>query len=128
MSLGDVQTEIVVIDTNVYMKTNGTKWMDLSGSDMGKPVSDTLKNAMGGDNSLDKLIVDPNTVVKKEQDTARNCMQYSAVVTSPKGSPASLNICAVDNLPKYVDVTTDTGKITFEYYDFNSLFLIEKPM
>ncbi len=128
MNIGSLNTEIIVVDANVYMRTTGSAWTDLSNTDTAKPVTDTLKNAMGGTNSIDKLIVDPNTVVKKEQDTARNCMQYNAVVRTPQGTPATLNICAVDNLPKYVDVTSDSGRLTFQYYDYDALFLIEKPM
>jgi hypothetical protein len=128
MNIGSMNAEIVVVDQNVYMRTTASKWSDLSGSDMAKPVTDTLKNAMGGNNSLDKMIVDPNTVVKKEQDTSRNCTQYTAVVRSAQGAPSTLNICAVDQLPKYVDITSDSGKVSFLYYDYNALFMIERPM
>lgn len=125
---GKPNTEVIVVDDSVYMRAEGGAWFDLTGTDTAKSIGGSLRSSMNGDASLDKIGVDPGTVVTKTEDTARSCTKFTSLVRSQSGSPASLEICAVNGLPKYVDITTDTGTISFEYYDFDALFLIERPM
>ncbi|MEK7116293.1 MAG: hypothetical protein AAB879_02780 [Patescibacteria group bacterium] len=121
-------TEIIVVDDSLYMRSSGGKWTDLSGTEAAKVVGSSLKNSLSGDSSVEKIGVDPDAVVKKTRDDARRCDLYKARVRSTDGSPADLEICAADGLPHFVTLTTQHGPFTFEYYKYNELFLIEKPV
>lgn len=120
-------TDIIVVDDSLYMRTQGSKWLDLSGTQTASVLSNALRSALNGDTSLDKVGIDAGVSVKKSRDESRSCDLYKAVVRSSDGSPASLEICAISGLPKYVTITTQKGPFSFEYYDYNVLFLIERP-
>ena len=121
-------TEVIVVDQSLYMRPTGGRWVDLSGTESAKAVGSSLQSALSGNASLDNIGVDPNAVVKKTRDDGRQCDLYKASVKSQDGTPAALEICAAGQLPKFVTITTQQGPFTFEYYDYNTLFLIEKPM
>lgn len=121
-------TEVIVVDQSLYMRPTGGKWVNLSGTESAKAVGASLQNALSGSASLDKIGVDPNAIVKKTRDDGRKCDLYKSSVKSQDGTPGELEICADNQLPKFVTMTTQQGPFTFEYYDYNTLFLIEKPM
>ncbi len=120
-------TEIIIVDDSLYIRPSGGTWTDLSGTEAAKAIGASLRNSLSGDTGLDALGVDPSAVVKKMRDDTRACDLYRAAVRSQDGKPASLEICAIDRLPKYVTITTEQGPLTFEYFDYGKLFLIERP-
>ncbi len=120
--------DIVVVEDSLYLRPQNGAWVDLSGTSSAKSVGTALRNALSGDASLDKIGVDPSSIVKKTRDDGRQCDLFKATVKTPDGKPAALEICAANGLPHYVTITSAQGPLTFEYYDYNALFLIERPI
>lgn len=121
--------EIVAVDSSLYMRVNGQNWLNLSKTPSAQSIGDTLRGALSGDANLDILGSGDTTPVTKSRDSANNCDLYTTTaktVDEKVSYPAS--VCVRDGLPKFLDLQTPQGPIHLEYYDYNELFLIVKPM
>lgn len=129
VELGKSETaEIIVVDTSLYMRVNQQQWLNLSKTSSAKTIGDTLKNALNGDSNLEAIGLDESTPVTKAFNAERGCDMYETSVKSLDGKTNPVHVCVRDGLPKYLDLTTPQGPVYLEYYDYNALFLIEKPL
>jgi hypothetical protein len=129
MTLGTAgTTDIVIIGESIYIRANNGNWVNYSKAPSAKTISDALKKGMGGSSNLEALGVNDNAIVKKTRDEERKCDLFKATVKNAEGAVVSLELCADNKLPKYVQISTPQGPVNIEYYDYNSLFLIEKPI
>lgn len=119
---------IVVVDDNLYLQVGAGKWSNLSNQPSSRTLTDTLKRALSGNSTFDAASASTETLVTKTRDDARACDSYKTTAKTAEGAIVSIEICAEKGLPRYVDMTTDQGPVHISYTDYNTLFLIEKPV
>lgn len=121
-------TELILVDQALYLRPGGASWVNLTGTEAARTLSESLNTVLSGEKSLDAVLVEPTAYVRKDRDPDRACDRYKTTSRGADGSVAALDICAKNGLPSYVQITTDNGPFLLEYYDYNALFLIEKPL
>lgn len=120
--------DIIVVERDLYMRLPPLPWLKLSDTEGGKKMADRMQSTMNGELSIDKLVVDENLVVEKSRDDTRGCDQYATMMKDAQRTDIPVTICIVDGLPKYADIKAKQGDAHVEYYDYNAMFLIERPM
>jgi|GEM_PF-3375509 len=122
------KVEIVIVDNSFFLKADGSQWLDFSNQPSSRAMTDTLKRAMSGNSALDSTGSSDTTLITKTRDESRGCDLYKTTAKAGDGSIVSLEICAENKLPKFVDMTTPQGPVRISYTEYNGLFLIEKPL
>ncbi|GEM_PF-643111 len=122
------KTEIIAVDDSLYLRANNSQWANLSNTQAAQALRASLKQALSGDTSLDKIKLDETALVKKSRDEARQCDLYKTTTRNATSNTTVIEVCAVNGWPKYVSIQGDTHPIEFEYYDYNKVFLIERPV
>lgn len=120
-------TEIIVVDTSLYMRNAKVSWVNFSKSATAKKLGESIRSAMSGDSSLDKLAITASSTITKSTDADNGCDLYASTLQAADGKEIPVSVCAVNGLPKYLTMDSDTGQMRLEYYDYNAVFLIERP-
>ncbi len=122
------KAELIVVDDSLYMKVNDQKWMALSNKKGSKTIGETMKNALNGDANLQNLGLDPKVDIVKSRDDKNSCDRYTTKLKTADGNTSDVQLCIAAGLPTQLDITTPQGPVHIEYYDYNTVFLIEKPI
>lgn len=122
----NTDTELVIIGKSLYIKEQAKEWRDLSTSRGSKTLGEAMRSALT-ENTLDQLVLSDSVTVEKSIDTIQDCVQYVVQVSDENGNK-EMSICAANGLPKILEVTLKDGKNTVEYFDFNEVFSIYKPL
>lgn len=122
------EAEMIAVNDALYMRVNGGSWANLSKTPSAKVIGETLRNALNGDSNLENVAVDESLPISVRFDATRNCELYVTQVRTADSSLNDVQVCVADGLPRYLDLQTAQGPIALRYFDYNSLFLIEKPM
>lgn len=120
-------TEIIVVDTSLYMRNAKVSWVNFSKSATAKKLGESIRSTMSGDSSLDKLAITDAAEITKTQDADNGCDLYSSTLQNASGKDIPVTVCAVNGLPKILTMDSSDGQIRLEYYDYNAVFLIERP-
>lgn len=121
-------TEIVVVDDSLYMRVNNLKWLNLSKTPSASSIAGTLKSALSGDTNLANVAMDESFPVQKTKDLAHSCDLYSTSIKQTNGSVNKVSVCLSRGRPQYLDLVAAQGPIHIDYYDYNAVFLIERPI
>jgi hypothetical protein len=127
-SKGADTAEIVAVGDSLYMRVNDQQWVNLTKTASAKTIGETLKNALNGDSNLTNLGVDDTLPITKSHDDTNQCDIYQTTVKSSSGTTNTVSICVADGLPKTLDLETAQGPIHLRYYDYNTVFIIVKPI
>lgn len=127
--LGDSDvSEIVIVDESLYMKIGNNPWADMSDTAAGQGIVSNIKKAAEGEAAF-KLQNEQSLQVKQRyNDELNSCVLYIASSSESDPSAPPIKICAKGGLPKYFEIDTDMGIYHVDFYDFNSVYLIERPM
>jgi|GEM_PF-2374579 len=120
--------EIITVGNSLYMRVNGQAWVNLSKTASAKTISDTLKNALNGDSNLANIGIDDTLAVSKTHDDVNQCDSYQTTVKTASSTTNDITLCIADGLPSSMDLETAQGPIHLQYYDYNAVFLITKPI
>lgn len=120
--------QIIVVDNSLFMQVNNQPWLDLTNTPSAKTIGDTLKNALNGDSNLDDIGLDGSVPITESRDTANNCDSYQTSVKTASSTSNAVTLCIADGLPKYMNLQTSNGPIHLDYYDYNTVFIIAKPI
>lgn len=119
-------TELIIVGNNLYMKEQDKAWKDLSSSRGSRTLGEAMRSALT-ENTLDQLVLSDAVTVEKSDDSVRSCALYTTQITNQSGT-RQIQICAAEGLPKFLEVTLKDGSNTIEYFDFNEVFSIYKPL
>ncbi len=122
------EAEMIAVGDALYMRVNGGSWANLSNTPSAKVIGETLRNALNGDSNLENVAVDESLPITVRADAARGCDLYATQVRTSDNALNDVQVCVADGLPRYLDLQTAQGPIALRYFDYNTLFLIEKPI
>lgn len=120
--------ELIAVDASLYMRAQNATWIDVSRAPSSQALQAALKDVFGGGSGLDAVLIDDASVVKKSRDARRKCDLYTTTARNAASNAAKLELCAVNGLPKHVTIKGDKTPLEFEYYDYNTIFVIERPI
>lgn len=122
------EAEMIAVSDALYMRVNGGAWANLSKTPSAKVIGETLRNALNGDSNLENVAVDESLPISVRPDAIRGCDVYATQVRTSDNALNDVQVCVADGLPRYLDLQTAQGPIALRYFDYNALFLIEKPI
>ena len=122
------EAEMIAVSDALFMRVNGGSWANLSNTPSAKVIGETLRNALNGDSNLENIAVDESLPISVRPDAARGCELYTTQVRTTDNALNEVQVCVSEGLPRYLDLQTAQGPIALRYFDYNSLFLIEKPI
>lgn len=127
--LGSENTaEIVIVGKELYMKIGDLTWEDMSDTKAGKAIIENMTNAAQGNSAFNQEQTDKLKVLTRQTDELNGCKLFIARSTDAKPESPPVKICAKNGLPQYFEIDTNLGVYHVDFYDFNSIFIIERPM
>lgn len=121
-------SQLVIVGTSLYMKIADSPWTDLSDTKAGRQITANMKNAAQGNTAFSQEHVEKLEVLERYNDELNGCILFVARSSEAKPEAPPIKICAIGGFPKYFELETDMGIYHVDFYDFNSVFLIERPM
>lgn len=121
-------SQLVIVGTSLYMKFANQPWVDMSDTKGGKQITDNMKNAAQGNTAFSQEHVEKLQVLSRYNDELGGCILYTARASDAKPDSPPIKICAKGGYPKYFELETEMGVYHVDFYDFNAVFLIERPM
>jgi len=124
----DAKTDVVLVQNSLYMRANNEPWVDISDSETAKKTIETMQLAVKGDQGLNSSSSDAWSVDSKTQDTQRGCWNYQVRIKGGENPDRNLAVCVKDGYPKYLKLESPRGEMNIEYLEYNTIFIIERPI
>lgn len=124
----DAKFGLIIVDHDVFLKFNDSNWAKLANKSDNKMLVETFQSSLSGGSSLDVLGIDDKTPIKKFRRASQNCDLFKTSLKKEDGKLQEVDLCVQNGYPKILETKTDDGPLSIEYYDYNAVFLIEKPM
>jgi len=120
--------QIVIVGKNLYLKVGELRWADMTDTKVGKTLIQNMKNAVQGNAAFNQEQSAKLNVISRQNDELNSCILFTAQLSDAKPDAPPIKICAKNGLPKYFEIETNLGVYHVDFYDYNSIFLIERPM
>ncbi|MBI5654686.1 hypothetical protein HZC53_03480 [Candidatus Uhrbacteria bacterium] len=127
MDKGDI-TDMILVADNCYMRVGNNPWVDISGSKVAKQTIENMRTAVQGNKVLDQSEVENLEIVSKRWDQLRSCDMFAVRLKDSTPDLPVINLCVQDGYPLFLEVDTPNGVMHVDYYNYSSVFLIERPM
>ncbi len=124
----ETKTDVVLVENSLYMRSNNAAWVDISSSPTAKQTIETMKLAVSGDQGISSSNTDSWSVDSKNEDAQRGCWDYSVRIKTANNPDRIVSICVKDGYPKYLKLDSAKGEMDIEYLEYNTVFIIERPM
>ncbi len=125
---GGDATDMVVVADNLYMRVGSQPWLDVSGSKVSKQTITDMRTAVGSNKVLDQGQLENLVIIANTWDQLKSCDLFTLRLKDSKPELPNISICVKNDFPFYLEIETPQGIMHVDYYDFNSVFLIERPM
>jgi hypothetical protein len=119
--------EVIGIGSAMYVKQADGTWIQVQSPQLSEQLGAAFRSAVDTGNGLVSVKIPDSSDVTKTKNSIKNCDEYRTSVNGDDGKPVQLNVCVDNGLPKLVEATADTGYVSIEYFDYNKLFVIERP-
>lgn len=120
-------SEVIGVGDTLYARLPDGSWRSISIPSVAKALNDAFRSAVASDSSVIRNALPDGTVVTKRADSGKGCDRYRAELTQTDGTKVNLDMCVSKGLPKLMDLQSPQGTVSVEYFDYNKLFLIERP-
>jgi len=120
--------EVIGVENSLYIKLAENIWTYLKNPEQAKALTEAYRSAVDGEGSVLTSVLPDGTDVKKTRDATLNCDRYTAAVKDSDDSDMELRVCIADGLPKRIDIVASAGTATIDYFDYNKLITIERPL
>lgn len=124
----ETSMEIILVEKDMYLKVNNGNWAKLAPNSANKKTIENVKKSINGEGSLESMGIDDAKPITKYYRSDKACDVYETELKQPAGTYQAVKICIAKELPKIFEVKNQEGNLTINYYDINSVFLIERPM
>ncbi len=121
-------SEVIGVASTLYLRLPDGSWTAVNTPKVAKALNDAFRSAVDGDQSIIQKALPDDTVVSKQEDTIKNCTRYRADLKTSEGQTTNISLCVAQNLPRVIELQTSNGQATVEYFDYNKLFTIERPV
>lgn len=125
----DKQTyEVIGVAETVYLRLPEGRWIPINSPSITESLTRAFRSAIDGNESLTKLPITDDAIVTKRVDMDRKCTRYETTLNpQDKATRTVLGICIANELPILIEAKTGQGNVMIDYFDYNSVFTIERP-
>ncbi|MDQ7814797.1 MAG: hypothetical protein RDU25_03275 [Patescibacteria group bacterium] len=124
----DAKTDVVLVQNSLYMRANDGAWVDISDSETAKKTIETMQLAVKGDQGLNSAGSDAWNVDSKTEDAKRGCWEYQVRIEGGENPDRNMSVCVKDGFPKFLRLESPRGEMNIEYLEYNTIFIIERPI
>ncbi len=119
--------EVIGIGSSMYVRIPDTGWIEVKTTSTAKALSEAFRSTVDGDSSVIQTAIPNDAIVTKQYDETRTCDAYQTDITPKDSNTIHLMVCVQKSLPAHLEFQTDQGSMTMDYFDYNTLFTIERP-
>lgn len=121
-------SEVVGVGEMFYIRVSPTQWAYVKTPEKAKALTEAFRSTVDGQDSVLMTVVPDTATVSKMINASRACTQYDTTVTDKEGATFKLSVCVDKGLPKRIEVQPEKGMAAIEYFDYNRLITIERPI
>lgn len=121
------KSELIGIGDMLYVRVAKDQWAYVKDPAKAKAYTTAFRASINSQASILPAVLPENTTVAKTRDNSLGCDRYSMTI-SDASSSAAVQVCVANGLPKRIILTPDGGSATIDYFDYNKLFVIERPV
>lgn len=127
---GTEKNEIIGIGSMMYVNVGNDLWALVKDPAKSKAYTDAFRSSVSEQASILPSVFPNDSIVTKARDAALDCDIYATTITPPESTstPLALQVCVQNNLPKRITFSPAAGSATVDYFDYNKLFVIERPV
>lgn len=123
----DQTSEVIGVGDTLYVKLPDSTWTSISTPAVSKALTQAFRAAVDGDQSAVKTALPDDAAVAKRTDEVRGCDEYTAPIQGAEDATIDMSVCVGQGLPVSIRLQSGTGSVTIDYFDYNKLFVIERP-
>ncbi|MEO5927401.1 MAG: hypothetical protein ABIO72_01735 [Patescibacteria group bacterium] len=120
-------SELVGVGDTLYIRMSKTQWGYVKDPEKAKAYTQAFRSSVSSQGSLLTQGLDDSLLVAKTRDGSLGCERYSTTIPSTS-TPATLEVCVANGLPKRIVASSNGNTATVDYFDYNKLFVIERPI
>lgn len=120
-------SEVIGVGDTLYARLPDGSWRSVSTPSVAKALNEAFRSAVASDSSVIRNALPDGTAVTKRPDAGKGCDHYRAGLNQPDGGAVNLDMCVSKGFPKFMDLQSPQGSVSVEYFDYNKLFVIERP-
>lgn len=120
-------SEVIGVSDTLYVRLPDGSWSSIQTPAVSKALAEAFRSTVDGNGSVIEAALPDEAIVTKRDDAAKGCTRYQTQITSADTTAADVQICVSKGLPKLMNVQSPQGTIEVEYFDYNTLFVIERP-
>jgi hypothetical protein len=121
-------SEIVAVDDMFYIRLANGEWAFVKTKEKARALTEAFRSTVDGQDSVLMTLIPDSAIVKKSIDSGLKCDRYETDVTDANGENFNLKVCVSSGLPKRIEVVSASGNATIDYFDYNRLITIERPI
>jgi hypothetical protein len=121
-------SELIGVGDMLYVRVSADAWAYVKDSAKAKAYTQAFRSSIESQLSLLPQDALDSLQVTKTHDGSLGCEQYSTAISTSSSTSAALQVCVVNGLPKRITVSPKEGSATIDYFDYNKLFVIERPI
>lgn len=120
-------SEVIGVGTTIYVRQADGSWLQVQSPELAAALANAFRSAVSTDSGLVNARLPDTSAVAKSANRTRSCDEYRTTVTGDDKSLTTLTVCVQNGLPRFIEATADQGYVSIEYFDYNTLFVIERP-
>lgn len=123
-------SELIGVGDMLYVKAQNSLWAYVKDPVKAKAYAKAFRSSIGNQFSHFFDGQQAALEVKKTHDGSLGCDRYSTTVASATSTSdkAEIQICVSNALPKRITIKAQDGSANIDYFDYNKLFVIERPI
>lgn len=121
-------SEVVGVSDTIYIRLAEDVWTYVKNKKQAAALTQAFRSAIDGNASVLSTAIPEAARITKTRDASLGCDRYSTELTDESGDIFTLHVCAAGGFPKRIDILLPEGSATVNYFDFNALFVIERPI
>lgn len=120
-------SEVYLSKEEVWHKTQGGAWENISGSEEAKELTDSLQGSFVEDEDGDFILNGSEQFLAKQEKSS--CTEYTFRQVTTEGMLQTFRVCITkQDLPQYIEIETKSERpIRINYSALNEITSIEKP-
>ncbi len=125
---GPSTSEVYLIGSNIYFRTNTSSWVDLGSKPEGKKAADLFRSAFSLSDKNASLPISGSAQIISITEDPNPCKLYTFSQNTSDDQKQKNEICVRDDLPIRLRTYTAQGVVEITYRDYNAPFDIVSPV